>query len=75
MTHYTIVPMEVVMSGWEQMELQVQVVDISLNGVSLEVQPLNATQAKIVRLRSGDAQDYLNPSYSPGRIVEFRPIG
>jgi hypothetical protein len=72
-TLYTIVPLEVVMNGWEEVDFQC--IDIQLNGVSLEVQPFNATQATIVRMRSGNPQDYLNPNYSPGRIVEFRPVG
>ncbi|NHN28321.1 YlzJ-like family protein [Paenibacillus agricola] len=73
MTQYTIMPMEVVMSGWEQP--QPPSIEINWQGITMEVQPLNATQAAIVRIRSGNAQDYLNPNYSPGRIVEFRPVG
>lgn len=73
MTHYTILPMEVVMSGWEQMEAQS--FEINLHGITMDVQPLSATQATIIRIRSGNAQDYLNPNYNPGQIVEFRPVG
>ncbi|SFL45058.1 YlzJ-like protein [Paenibacillus sp. 1_12] len=73
MTLYTIMPMEVVMSGLESMDAACM--DITVNGVDLEVQPINATQATIVRLRSGNPQDYLNPNYSPGKIIEFRPVG
>ncbi|MEK3722225.1 YlzJ-like family protein [Paenibacillus sp. FSL H8-0034] len=72
MTLYTIMPMEVVMSGLDSMDAASM--DIKVNGVELEVQQLNATQATIVRLRSGNPQDYLNPNYSPGKIVEFRPV-
>ncbi|MCU6795395.1 MULTISPECIES: YlzJ-like family protein [Paenibacillus] len=72
MTLYTIMPMEVVMSGLDSMDTASM--DIKVNGVELEVQQLNATQATIVRLRSGNPQDYLNPNYSPGKIVEFRPV-
>jgi hypothetical protein len=72
MTLYTILPMEVVMSGVEKMESCN--VEISVNGVFIEVQPLNPTQAVIVRLRSGNSQDYLNPHYTPGRIIDFQPI-
>ncbi|WP_426446991.1 YlzJ-like family protein [Paenibacillus sp. S-38] len=72
MTHYTILPMEAVMEG---MESEVQPpVEIVMNGVMMQVLPLNGQQATIVRLLSGNPQDYLNPQYSPGRLIEFQPV-
>ncbi|MCR8630751.1 YlzJ-like family protein [Paenibacillus radicis (ex Xue et al. 2023)] len=72
MIHYTVLPMEVVMEGIEEME--VTSVEIVMNGIMMQVQPLNSTQATIVRITSCNPQDYLNPQYSPGRIIEFQPV-
>jgi hypothetical protein len=60
------------MDGLE--EMQHSSIDITMNGIRMEIQPLNATQAAIVRITSGNPQDYLNPQISPGRIIEFQPF-
>ncbi|MCZ8519994.1 MULTISPECIES: YlzJ-like family protein [Paenibacillus] len=73
MTHYTILPLEAVMEGWGETEVQ-QPVEIVMNGVMMQVQPLNGQQASIVRLLSCNPQDYLNPQYAPGRLIEFQPM-
>jgi hypothetical protein len=72
MIHYTALPLEVVMDGIEKMEATD--IEIMINGIMMQVQPLNTTQATIVRIMSGNPQDYLNPQYSPGRIIEFQPV-
>jgi hypothetical protein len=72
MTLYTIMPLEVVLNGLEQMEPCT--VELMVKGVAVEVQPLNATQAAIIRIRSGNPQDYLNPDYTPGRVIDFQPV-
>ncbi|AEI44277.1 YlzJ-like family protein [Paenibacillus mucilaginosus] len=72
MSHYTILPIEAVMEGIES-EIQAPV-EIVMNGVMMQVQPLNGQQATIVRLLSGNPQDYLNPQFSPGRLIEFQPV-
>jgi hypothetical protein len=69
---HTIAPLDMVLEGMDKMEATS--VDIVLNGITMQVQPVNATQATIVRLISGNPQDYLNPSYSPGRVIEFKPV-
>ncbi|MBE1446463.1 YlzJ-like family protein [Paenibacillus sp. OAS669] len=71
MIHYTILPLDVVMEGIE--ELEDNSMEIVLNGITMQVQPLNSNQATIVRLISGNPQDYLNPQYTPGRVIEFQP--
>ncbi|NOU93371.1 hypothetical protein GC093_09095 [Paenibacillus sp. LMG 31456] len=73
MIHYTVLPMEVVMEGIDKMEATS--VEIVMNGIMMQVQPLNSTQATIVRIMSCDPQNYLNPRYSPGSIIEFQPVG
>jgi hypothetical protein len=73
MTLHTIMPLEIVLNGVEQ-QRESTIIEILVDGVTLEVEPLNATQAAIVRLRSGNPQDYLNPHYTPGRIIDFQPV-
>ena len=72
MIHYTVLPLEVVMEGIE--EMKADQMEIVMNGVTMQVKPLNSNQAAIVRLISGNPQDYLNPQYAPGRVIEFQPV-
>lgn len=71
MTLYTIMPEEVVWAGRE--EFNPVYLDMEINGVSMQVERLNGAQARVVRLYSSNVQDYLNPAYAPGSILEFQP--
>lgn len=70
MIMYSIVPLEDIFEGIENNEPNQE---IELNGVIMQVQPMNSYQAKVVRLISPNPQDYLNPAYSPGQIISFHP--
>lgn len=72
MIQYTVMPLDVVMNGID--EMKDHPMEVSVNGITMQVQPINATQATIVRLISPNPQDYLNPQYSPGRIIAFQPV-
>lgn len=74
MTLYTILPIESVLHGMDEMEKETYV-ELNLNGIMMQVKPLNGHQASIVRLLSRNPQDFLNPQYTPGRIIEFQPVG
>lgn len=71
MTLYTIIPEETVLQGYE--EFVPNYLEIQLNGITMQVEMMNGHQAKIVRLLSCNANDYLNPAYSPGSVLEFQP--
>ncbi|WP_159884289.1 YlzJ-like family protein [Paenibacillus puerhi] len=74
MIHSTLLPHDVVMEGFDPAESTVQrAMEITVNGITMQVQPLNASQAAIVRLIDCELQDYLNPGLAPGRIIEFQP--
>ncbi|UUZ85975.1 YlzJ-like family protein [Paenibacillus sp. P26] len=73
MTHYTILPMDAVLDGIEDVG-RVRTVELVVNGVTMEVQPINQQQASIVRLISCNPQDFLNPRFAPGRLIEFQPV-
>jgi precorrin-4 methylase len=70
---YSVMPMELVLEGMDQKE-EIRYMDIMLNGIQMQVQPLNERQASIVRIISGDPQVYLNPDYYPGKLIEFQPV-
>jgi hypothetical protein len=46
-------------------------VEIRMGEAILQVQPLNARQARIVRLISPDAHRYLDPRMAPGTVIEW----
>ncbi|MCS7461834.1 YlzJ-like family protein [Paenibacillus doosanensis] len=71
MIHYTVMPLDVVMEGIDKLEANHM--EIVMNGITMQVQPMNANQAAIVRIISCNPQDYMHPEYAPGRIIEFHP--
>lgn len=73
MIHYSVLPIEAVMQGSEGLD-NADYMEITMNGVPMQVQRVNARQASIVRLLSCNPQDYLNPQYAPGRMIEFTPM-
>jgi len=68
---YTIVPLETVLQGIETYAPGYS--EIEQDGRRLLVEPLGLTEARIVRLISPDAQDYLLPQWQPGNIIKFSP--
>lgn len=71
MSHYTIVPEE---AYWEQAEAAGLYNEIELGGVWMQVRMEPGNQATIIRLLRCSLDDYLNPSYAPGKQIAFVPI-
>ncbi|MCD1257758.1 YlzJ-like family protein [Paenibacillus athensensis] len=71
MIHYSVVPLEAVFDGMER--FSPSYIDIEHGGVTMQVEPLNGYQARIVRLTSGNPQHYLDGRYAPGSIIDFSP--
>ena len=46
-------------------------VDIAIADITMQVEPVSATEARIVRLVSPRAEDYLNPAFAPGRMIRY----
>ena len=67
---YTIMPPEVVLEGMNQPVKPPQ--EIDLGNVKLLVETMGLNQGKVVRLISTDPQDYLNPNFQPGSIIDFK---
>ncbi len=72
MTIYTNMPIELVLSGVDQPR-QAEM-EIEINGVLMQVAPLNATSGTIVRLLNCPLQTYLNPAYAPGQLIQYHPV-
>lgn len=65
---HTIVPLEHII---EQEEIQAPE-EIEFQGLKMEVQPIDRYQARVVRILSANPQDYLNPAFAPGQMIDFR---
>jgi hypothetical protein len=72
MTIYSIMPMETIFAGAETQTYDY--VEITLNGVPMQVEMIGGNQAKIVRLLSCRPNDYLVEAYLPGSIIRFQPV-
>ncbi|TNJ66168.1 hypothetical protein FE784_10835 [Paenibacillus hemerocallicola] len=68
---YTQVPIETVLDGMDNPPPATT--EITVNGVLMQVEATSSYQGKIVRLLSPDPFHYLNPSYAPGQLIEFKP--
>lgn len=61
-------PIEMVIEG---MDKKYDFKEIEIDGVKLVIEPININQGKIVQLLSSNPQDFLNPNFSPGKIITF----
>lgn len=69
MTLYTVMPMEMVWEGmWKEPEV---LAEVRVNGLLMQVQPLESRRGIIVRLLDCPLEAYLNPSYEPGQVIEW----
>ena len=50
-----------------------EVLEIVYRGKLLLVEPVSATQARVIRLVSTDPADFLRPDFQPGRLVSLSP--
>lgn len=71
MTIYTSMPIELVLSGMEQP--READIELELEGMLMQVSPVNATSGRIVRLLRCPLEAYLNPAYAPGQMIHYRP--
>lgn len=67
---YSAMPVEYILEGMEQ-ERQFQ--EIRIDNVTMIIEPVSATQYRVVRLLSPNPQDYLHAKYTPGTVIHFRP--
>jgi hypothetical protein len=68
---YSPVPLEQIIEGIEDGVTAPE--EIQVEGILMQVQPIDGQRARIVRLLSPNPQDYLNPRYAPGNLIHYRP--
>jgi hypothetical protein len=69
MLYWTPLELEQVFEGWDNLNLQLT--QVSYEGVIMEVKPLGNGTGQIVRLLSTEPMDYLNSTYAPGNIINI----
>lgn len=71
MIHYTPLPLESVFEGWDQPRSAAK--EVVIKGVTMLVEPVNESEARIVRVISSNPHDFLNPAIAPGKTISFFP--
>lgn len=66
---YTVIPIEDVLAGWENDPPTT--IDMVVQGVLMEVEPLGNFSGRIVRLISSNPNDYIDPNHQPGSILKW----
>lgn len=69
---WTVMPLEAVMDGSDSYEPEYFEVSWK-DGGRLIVEKLSMDSARVVRLISGNANDYLDASIQPGTIIQYAP--
>lgn len=70
MTLHTIMPLEAV---WEEGYTQQDPAEVRIQGMLMQVMPLDNSRAQIIRLLDCPLENYLNPSLAPGQIIRYIP--
>lgn len=68
---WTVMPADVVFGS---PEYQPCYEEVKIDGGSLLVERMSATQCKVVRLLATDPMQYLRSELQPGTIVDYQPV-
>ncbi|MCD9023423.1 YlzJ-like family protein [Cohnella silvisoli] len=71
MTLYTAMPLELVLDGIQNEPGPF--VEVTIQGVTMQLQPVAPGIGRIVRLLAAPLSCYLLPEYLPGRTICFHP--
>lgn len=71
MIHYTPLPLDDVFAGWDEERPRPQ--EVTVDGVTMLVEPINSREAKIVRIISSNPEDFMKAKFQPGEKVAFFP--
>ncbi len=69
MIMYTPIPLEQVFEG---MDLIKPPTEITIDGITMQVELLSSIEARVVRILSPHAEDYLHPVYAPGNLIQLQ---
>lgn len=70
---YTIMPVEIVLEGYDSFRPDYLELDRP-GGGKMVVEPLSLTEGRLVRLISPRPEDYLRPECQPGTVISFKPF-
>jgi hypothetical protein len=68
MLFYTIVPLEELLVDLDK---ERQFLTISREGILLQVEPIDGARGSVIRTLSGNPQDFLDPRWQPGAVVNL----
>ncbi len=71
MIMYTTMPHELIFQ--ENLDAYSKQSIITVNGLSLVVEPISNEECRVVQVLSTNPYDYLNNAYSPGSIIMLKP--
>ncbi len=63
---YTPLPAEQVLEGSDK---EINIEEINYKGIKIQVEDINGKNYKIMRLISSNPNDYLNPEFQPGNMI------
>ncbi len=69
MIHYVAFPLELIFEGYESYAPEYLRLPFARGWIIVE--PLSTASFRIVQLISSDLQDYLNPQFQPGRVIDL----
>ncbi|HEU5138848.1 MAG TPA: YlzJ-like family protein [Bacillales bacterium] len=71
---YTVMPDQAVLSGDEEIEEHSKRQRyIEMGGRQILIEAISEDQCKMIRLISGNPQDYLDARFQPGNIITMKP--
>lgn len=73
MIYWSILPLEMVLEGYDDPRVQSKFIEMQIQGVTMVVESISPGQVKIHRLISPCPADFLKPEWAPGQIVNLSP--
>lgn len=65
---YTIVPQDVLYEGMDQLK---HPEELMISGMLMQVERIDATRVRMIRLLTTEPSAYLNPALCPGQIIDL----
>ncbi len=69
MTLYTTMPLELVLQHTD--EEHEEMLEVWSGGIRMQVVPVAPGVGRVVRLLDCSLDDYLNPAYTPGSLIQY----
>lgn len=73
MTMHTVLPLDVVMDGFDDPKRMKPMMEVRRGSVLLQVEPVQPGVGRVIRLLDCPLDDYLKPEFSPGSLIWYGP--